>query len=448
MSNIVYRISTVLRHILKSVPVGTNLGLYHLLWTLLIGSLLKYRGAITPSLVSFGLSKEQTRRSIAALSDGQWQIQDLVTALKTYILIEGNWQPHRYDGYKPVAADLTGFYRPQLKDNAGKHFYAPAGRALSAITLGVYGAVGSLKGQRLALLRGILSPDEEDPSDAKLQKNLVKTSSASLKDNEVLAVDAGFTLAELWEVDCPRFVVRLAKNDTARRNYLPEEKQLGRPCEYGDQVRPLPKTYKGRAIPTTPPDEEVSWEYNGRTIRAEIWKNLVGAKAKPGSPTFHMIAIHDPKYDNPLLLATNLYTTCPHEEVNAKVVWFLYKDRWAIEQVPLAAKKMLGGGSSFVHSKESRHRLPGLLLLVGNIFSLIAANEDAIPTGYWDLQCQPTIGRLQRALSKLTFSDLPKGEEFSQIREKKSVHFHLLKGVIGHRRQKRQKLAETAKKAA
>ena len=66
--------------------------------------------------------------------------------------------------------------------------------------------------------------------------------------------------------------------------------------------------------------------------------------------------------------------------MSAKAVWFLYKDRWAIEQVPLAAKKMLGARTgSFVHSKESRHRLPGLLLLVGNIFSLIAANEEAIP---------------------------------------------------------------------
>lgn len=108
----------------------------------------------------------------------------------------------------------------------------------------------------------------------------MKTSSASLGDDEVLALDAGFTLSELWEVDCPRFVVRLAKNDTARRNYLPELKQLGRPCEYGEKVRPLPKTFNGRAIPATSPDEAVTWEYEGRTIRAEIWKNLVGPKAK------------------------------------------------------------------------------------------------------------------------------------------------------------------------
>ena len=441
MSCIVYRISNLLRQILKSVSIGTNLGLFCLLWTTLTGSFLRYRGALTPSLASFGLSREQTRRSIAALSDGQWQIQDLVTDLQIFILKEGEWQPHRYDGYRPIPADLTAFYRPQLKDNAGKHFYAPAGKALPAITLGVYGAVGSLKGQRLVLLRGILKPEEEDPRDATLQKNLVKTASASLADKEVLVVDAGFSLGELFECECARFVVRLAKNDTARRNYLPVPKELGRPCEYGEKVRPLPKTYKGRAIPASAPDKTSSWEYKGRMIRAEIWKNLVGPDAKPGNATFHVIAIHDPKYEDPLLLASNL-------EADARVVWFLYKDRWAIEQVPLAGKKMLGGSASFVHSKQSRHRLPGLLLLAGSILSLIAASEEAIPTGYWDLQCQPTIGRLQRALSKVTFSDLPKGEEFSQIREKKSVHFHLLKGVSGHRRHKRLKLAEPARIAA
>ena len=441
MSSIVYRISTLLCQILKAVPVGTNLGLYSLLWTMLTGRFLRYRGALTPSLTSFGLSRGQTRRSIAALSDGQWQIQDLVTALQTCVLAEGKWQPHRYDDYRPVAADLTGFYRPQLRDNAGKHYYAPAGKALPAITLAVYGAVGCLKGQRLALLRGILIAEEEDQSDASLQKRLVKTASASLGDKEVLVVDAGFSLSEIWECECPRFVVRLAKNDTARRNYLPLPKGHGRPCEYGEKVCPLPKTYKGRAIPASAPDKVVGWEYKNRTIRAEIWTNLVGAKAKPGGPTFHMIAIHDPKYDDPLLLATNL-------TVDAMVVWFLYKDRWAIEQVPLAGKKMLGGSASFVHSKASRHRLPCLLLLAGSILSLIAAAEEAIPTGYWDLQCQPTIGRLQRALSQLTFSDLPKGAEFSQIREKRSVHSHLLKGVCGHRRQKRQKPTEPAKRAA
>ena len=40
MSAPVYRISTMLSSVLREVPVGTNLGLFHLLWTLLTGRLL------------------------------------------------------------------------------------------------------------------------------------------------------------------------------------------------------------------------------------------------------------------------------------------------------------------------------------------------------------------------------------------------------------------------
>ena len=442
MSNIVYRISTILRHTLISTPIGTNLGLYSLLWTILTGALLRYRGALTPALGSFQLSKEQARRSIAALAEGQWKVQSLVSDFETFVVREGKWQPHSYDGYSPVAADLTGFYRPQLKNNAGKHYYAPAGRALPAITLGLFGAVGSIKGQRLALPRGILKPDDTDPRDSTLQTMLIKAATKTLANQEVLIFDAGCSLEEMRHCEVPRFVVRLARNDTALRNSLPPPKEKGRPCEYGEKVCPLPKTFKGRRIEATTPDLEMSWEYQGRIIRAEIWKNLVRPGTKPGGKTFQIIAVYDPMYKEPLLLATNV------ADASAKVVWFLYKDRWAIEQVPLAGKTKLGGASSFVHSSESRHRLPGLVLLAGSILSFVSASEEAIPTGYWDLECKPTLGRLQRSLSGLHFSNLPEDGEFLQIREKRSNHSHLLKGVLGHRRQKRFQEAATTEIAA
>src|SRR5438132_7284455 len=50
MSTIVYRISVLLGAILVDVPVGTNLGLFWLLWALLSGRFLLSRGAIFPAL--------------------------------------------------------------------------------------------------------------------------------------------------------------------------------------------------------------------------------------------------------------------------------------------------------------------------------------------------------------------------------------------------------------
>ena len=49
MSATVYRISTMLSSVLQEVPVGTNLALFHLLWTLLSGRLLTSRGAVIPA---------------------------------------------------------------------------------------------------------------------------------------------------------------------------------------------------------------------------------------------------------------------------------------------------------------------------------------------------------------------------------------------------------------
>ena len=441
MSNLVYRISTHLCHTLESVPVGTNLGLYSLTWSMLSGNFIRSYGAVTPALMSFGLAREQIQKSVAALAYGKWKIEDLLKSNAALFLKEDKWKPHEYEGYRPVAADLTGFYRPQLKDNQGKHYEASAGRALPAITLGICGLVGSLKEQRLALPRIIMRPETDDPRDSRLQKKLVETASEGLAKNETLVVDAGFSLKELWASNCPRFVVRLAKNDVARRNCLPEAKGRGRRCEYGEAVRPLPKVYAGKEVSATPPDKTFNWKYKGRTVRAEVWENVVGSDAKPGSSTFHIVAIYDPKYAEPLLLATNL-------NVSAKSVWRLYKDRWGIEQVPLAGKKMLGGSRSFVHGKESRYRLPELVLFAGSLLSFIAASEEKIPTGYWDRNPGATIGRLRRYLSILHFSNLPELGNSGQIREMQSVHGHLLKGVLGHRRQRASVEPETVQMAA
>ena len=80
MSTIVYRISVLLGAILVDVPVGTNLGLFWLLWALLSGRFLLSRGAVFPALADGGLPADAVRRSGAALAYGRWAIQPLVRA--------------------------------------------------------------------------------------------------------------------------------------------------------------------------------------------------------------------------------------------------------------------------------------------------------------------------------------------------------------------------------
>ena len=74
MSPIVYRISVLLGVLLTEVPVGTNLGLFWLLWALISGRFLLSRGAVFPALADGGLAADAVRRSGAALAYGRWAV--------------------------------------------------------------------------------------------------------------------------------------------------------------------------------------------------------------------------------------------------------------------------------------------------------------------------------------------------------------------------------------
>ena len=425
MSPIVYRISVLLGVLLAEVPVGTNLGLFWLLWALLSGRFLLSRGAVFPALADGGLAADAVRRSGAALAYGRWAVQPLVRAWQQVVEQEGRWRAHRYEGFRPVACDLVGFFRPHLRGCVGKHYQSGAAKALPAIVFAGVAAVGSVGKVRLPLLRLVLRADPSDCSEAALQRRAFRQAGAALQSDEVLVVDAGFGLAALLTEGVPRFVTRVARNFTARGNVLPASPGRGRRPSYGARVRPLPRTHKGKTIAAPPPDATAQWVVAGRIVRAHVWNDLVLATAKPGAATFRCVVLYDPRYLEPLVVATNL-------PISAYAVWCLSRDRWPIEQLPLAAKQMLGAHRAFVFGGESRHRLPELGLLAGNVLTYVAATTAAIATGFWDRCCRPTCGRLRRVLLRVDFSEVPVPE--GSLRKKTSVTAHLPKGVQGHRR--------------
>jgi hypothetical protein len=183
--------------------------------------------------------------------------------------------------------------------------------------------------------------------------------------------------------------------------------------QYGEKIRPLPRTFDGNEISAIPLGQvETFTDEDGCTIKVELWFNLVrpDVKAGPENETFTIALIHDPNYDDPLLVAFSL-------DLSVEAVHSMYKDRWPVEQIPLAAKHMVGDDRQFVSAAESCQRLP------------------AIPTGFWDRELKRTPGRLRRALEGVPFSEsypIP-----HQIREKASVTEHLPKGILGHRRRAR-----------
>src|SRR5215510_15952492 len=114
MSTIVYRIAVVLGAIWADVPVGTTLGRFWRLWALISGRFLRSRGAVFPALADGGLPADAVRRSGAALAYGRWAIEPLVSAWPQVVEQEGRWRAQRYEGCRPVACDLVGFFRPHL----------------------------------------------------------------------------------------------------------------------------------------------------------------------------------------------------------------------------------------------------------------------------------------------------------------------------------------------
>lgn len=412
-----------------NLPIGTNLGLLHFLWMQVSGMLLPHRGALFPALQAIGLLPGATRRAWAAFRYGAWKIADLLWAFEAYVQEQGHWQATSYAGYKPIPVDLTAYWRPTLRGWLSKHYHALAGKALPAVVVGIIARVGRVQDQRVAIPTQLVRTDPEDPSEASLQRKVIRQAAKTLAQDEIPVLDAGFKIGQLQEANLSRYVVRLAKNFTARHNELPPAKGRGRPAEYGEGVRPLSRTRKGQFLSATPPDRTETWIENDMVFRAEFWDRLVlpEVKVHKDNETFTVAAIYDPRFQDPWLLACPLL-------LSGTALRGLYRDRWPVEQVPLAAKQMLGGARQFVSAPESCQRLCELNLLAGAITTYLAATLPAVPTGFWDRQPKPTPGRLRRLLARTPFPQTYPLPE--QLRKKNSVFDHLPKGFQGHWRSK------------
>ncbi len=412
----------VLNELLVGLPIGTNLAMLHVFWALLSGQLLNSRGALFPALKAIGLEDSAVRRAWTAVGKGVWRIDILIDLWRKYVESLPEWKRHEYEGYKPVVADVTAFWRPSLKNCPSKHYHPAAGHALPAVIFGVVGKVGEINGQRIALPQAFERVHPKYPSEARLWRDILKNIQKTLSVDEILAVDAGVKVRDLQEAGIEQYVVRLANNFTARRNTLPEYCGVGRMPVYGELIRPLERKYKEKTLAATAPDETQSWEEHGRTIHAEIWHGLVLPDCAPDAhnQTFDVYAIHDPNFDTPWLLATPLV-------LKPTSVRNIYKDRWPVEQIPLSAKQMIGSHRQFVHAEETIQRLPELALIAGSILSFLAATLPATPTGFWDRKPKRTPGRFRRVLAGQAF---PKLANLSRrLRKKNSATSHL---PVGH----------------
>jgi hypothetical protein len=415
--------------IMQVVPIGTNIGLVRILWVMVNGSFLQSRGAVFSALHWSGFDEKEIRRSWAALRYGNWEINALLESWQVYVASQNQWRARRYERYRVMSVDMTGFWRPHLCGWLGKHYSNLAQKALPAVVVGVIILSGQVGSQRIPLLRRIVrcQPQMRKPD---FRAQLLREAATQMALDQVMVVDAEFAIAELQAAAVPRYVVRLATNATARRNQLPAYKGRGRPIVYGEKVRPLPRQWKERQIDATRPDQHAQFDYQGRHIAIAYWQELVSADtpAAADAATFSIYLSTDPLYKQPLLLATNLRLSPP-------TAYLIYRDRWPVEQAPLAAKQMIGLHRHFVFAPESCFRLPELALLAGAILTYVAAVLPPVPTAFWDRTPKPTPGRLRRVLAQADFPNLLAFDP--ELRKKNSFTAHLPKGIDAHRRSKR-----------
>ncbi len=428
MPALVYRISEVLSAIVIELPLGTNLGLFHILWTLLSGRLLQSRGALIPALAATGLEPAAVRRAWAAFATGAWDVTELIAALQALVRQEGRWHAQHCGAYRVVAVDTTAFFRPRLKDCATKHYLSQAGEALPAIPFGLIASVGCVGTQTVPMIRQVVRAPSATATEAELVSTVLGQAATQLAQDEAVVVDRGFTLGKLLAAGVPRWVSRVPRNFTARRSVLPAYRGKGRRPSRGALVRPLARTRKGHTLAASPPDRTETMLFAGRSVQAEIWDGLCLPQAEAQSAAFQCTVFHDPAYSDPWVLATNL--SLPAADLLA-----FYHERWPIEQVPLTAKQLIGAQRQFVSADATRQRLPELALFASSLLMYLGATHPAQPTGFWDRNPRPTAGRFRRVLAQLDISKtapLPR-----QLRKKQSVTGHLPKGIQAHRRSAR-----------
>lgn len=428
MPALVYRITEVLSAMVIDLPLGTNLGLFHILWTLISGRLLQTRGALIPALAATGLEPAAVRRAWAAFAQGVWDISRLIAALRAVVRQEGRWHAQHVGGYRVVAVDTTGFFRPRLKNCATKHFLSQAGEALPAIPFGLIASVGHIGTQTVPIVRQVVRAPSATATETEVVSAVLAQAATTLAPDEAAVVDRGFTVGKLYAAGVPRWVSRVPRNFTARRVAPPAYGGKGRRPSRGVLVRPLARTRKGHTLPATPPDRTETLLVAGRSVQADIWSGLCLPQAEASPSAFQCVVVRDPAYREPWVLATNL--ALPAAELLA-----FYHERWPIEQVPLTAKQLIGAQRQFVFAEAARQRLPELAVLAASLLMYLAATHPAQPTGFWDRTPRPTAGRLRRVLAQLDISKtapLPQ-----QLRKKESVTDHLPKGIQAHRRSTR-----------
>ena len=112
-------------------------------------------------------------------------------------------------------------------------------------------------------------------SESRLWQDLLYWAKRNLAEDDLAVMDAGVRLADVQAAGLECYLLRLATNFTARRNRPLPYGGKGRKPVYGEKIRPLERSYKGKTIAASAPDRVETWTEAGVELRAEIWEELI-----------------------------------------------------------------------------------------------------------------------------------------------------------------------------
>jgi hypothetical protein len=436
-----YRILDLIEQMVAVAPKGTALGLSDVVSAMFNGYFIESGGAVTPAVEAFLRQKiadekereARTRRASKAITYGSYNLLEIMTKLQDIVQKEGEWEPIRAQGYRVVSVDFTPFRRLAVKKLKAKAYVSEANRAVAAVPVGMIAEVGTVKSQRVALLKNATVANLTLNDEKEHKKKLYKLVAKALDQDEIAVFDAGFGLAGAMASNISQCLIRLAKNCTFGKTAgkIPERtSKMGRPpTQYkAEIVRPLAREHGDKTIPATTADKSCTLtDENGREIDVHIWHKVYflerhlkeitdkRQKKKLRHTPLKIIAIYDPDYNEPLLVGTPLLALSPGAARQ------IYLARWPVEGLPQTGKYILSGGKGthYVHHPTAMERLPVLSLVFGSLLKYVAATSPPFRTGFWDRAVKPTYGRLLRHLKKV---GIPLS---SQLFKKESVTAHL-----------------------
>jgi len=99
-----------------------------------------------------GLEEAEVRRSWAGFRYGRWTIASLLSDWFAHVEEQGQWQAHRYDGYRVKAADVTAFWRSALAWLQSQHYDAEAGKSFASCAIGPDWSGGECRGAAICAI--------------------------------------------------------------------------------------------------------------------------------------------------------------------------------------------------------------------------------------------------------------------------------------------------------